>query len=403
MPVSLHFNFKDVFRAARMGFSVKKMWVVFLGLLIGTVVYSIFAYMGLLLSGFTLSEIWGAYRYVPIPIGEAFTLWGRILLCIGIALFIIINLFFGVATSKITYEQLKGDEFYEVKKALSFAFKEGKAVILAPITLILIIIGILVAGIILGLLGKIPWFGEIVLLLLSIPAFFGVLFLVYIVFALILSYYLSAGVVATTKSDTFDTLFEVFSTLNEQNWRFVCYESLLYGTKAIATGIFAWSVGRALWVAHTVLAAPWLMGTKYANIEQSALSYFTSTPLFDKLGGVLEFLKLDAILYVPSSINLPFPQAVLGFIFGIFLYFIVFMVLSYWGAIHWVGNTLIFTVLVKKKDDIDLLTPKEEEEEKFELSEEEEKEEEKEEEEKKEEEMEEVEKEEKEEEQGEDR
>jgi hypothetical protein len=370
MPVSLHFNFKDVFRAARMGFSVKKMWVVFLGLLVGTIIYSIFAYIALLLSGLTLSEIWSAYRYVPIPVGEALTIWGRIFLCIGVVLFVVINLFFGVATSKITYEQLRGDEFYEVKKAISFAFKEGKAVILAPFTLILIIVGIIIAGIILGLIGKIPWFGEIVLLILSIPAFFGVLFLIYVVFALALSYFLSAGIVATTKSDTFDTLFEIFSTLNEQNWRFVCYEALLCGVKIVATGIFAWAVGRALWVAHTVLAAPWLMGVKYANIEQSALSYFTTSPLLDKLSGVLEFLKVDAILYVPSGMDLPFPQAALGFIFGIFLYFIVFMVLSYWFSIHWVGNTLIFTVLIKKKDDIDLLAPKEEEEEKFELSEE---------------------------------
>lgn len=377
MPVKLFYNIKDVFLSARLGFSIKKMWVTFLGLLLGTIVYAIFAYVSLLLSGFTLSEIWGVYHFVPIPYGESLTLAGRIILYIGIAFFVIINLFFGVATSKITFEQLKGDEFYEVKKALKFAFKEGGAVVLAPITLILIAISIIIAGIILGLLGKIPWFGELVLLLLAIPAFFGVLFLVYLFFSFILSLYISAPAVATTKADTFDTIFEVFSTLNEQNWRFIVYEVLLYIIKAVVVGIFAWAVGRALYIAHLVLGAPWLMGAKYTNIEQAALSYFTSSPLLDKLAGVLMFLKVDALLSVPSTPHLTIPSAILGFIFGIFLYLIIFLVLSYWLSTHWVGNTIIFTVLLKKKDDIDLLKEEEEEEIKVEKPEEEKKEEEK--------------------------
>ena len=35
MLVKLHFNWKDVPRALRFGFSLKKIWVQFLGLLIG--------------------------------------------------------------------------------------------------------------------------------------------------------------------------------------------------------------------------------------------------------------------------------------------------------------------------------------------------------------------------------
>jgi len=362
MPVKLHYNFKDVPRAARFGFSAKKMWVQFLGLLVGTILYSIFAYIGFLLSGYTISEVWRIYHYVPIPLGEGITLLGKIFIGIGLFLFIVVNLFAGVAVSKITYEQLRGDEFYEVKKALSFAIKEGKAVVLAPLTLLLIGFLIIVAGFVLGLLGKIPWFGELILLLLSVPAFFAVLFIVYLFFSFILSLFLSAGVVATTRADTFDTLFEIFSTLNEQNWRVVSYEALLYGTKILATGIFAWAVGRALWIAHVVLSAPWLMGAKYASIEKAALSYFTTSPYLFNFYDVFRFLGINALLDVPgSAVSLSLPSAVLGFIFGIFLYFIVFMVISYWCTMHWVGNTIIFTIIAKKKDEIDLLKKKEEE------------------------------------------
>ncbi len=363
MPVKLHYNYKDVFRAARLGFSVKKIWVQFLGILLGTILYSICSYIGFLLSGYTISEVWHNYHYIPLPFGENLTGWGWFFVGIGVTLFVIVNLIFGVAISKITYEQLKGDDFYEIKKALKFAIKEGKAVITAPLTILALIGLILLAGVILGLLGKIPWFGEIVLLIFSVPAISACAFIVYLFFAFIVAMYLSAAIVGTTGSDTFDTLFEVFSTLNDQNWRFIIYEVLLYVVKFVTFSIFTWGVGRALWIAHTVLGAPWLMGAKFKAIEQGALHYFTYSPSLYVLAPYLDFLKVGAILDVPPTLpSMPLPSTILAFIFGILLYFIVFTVLAFWGAMHWAGNTLIFIVLEKKKDEIDLLEIREEEE-----------------------------------------
>jgi hypothetical protein len=364
MPAKLHFSFKDVPRAARFGFSAKKIWVQFLGLLIGTIVYDIFAYLGLLLSGMSLTEIWREYHFLPVPIGESLTFLGLVLVLVGALFFGVIIIFSGVAISKITFEQLKGDEFYEVGKALKFSLKEGRAAITSILTLVIVAIFIFVGGIILGLIGKIPWFGELFLLLMSVPAFFACLFLVYLFFSFIFAYFLAASIVATTKADTFDSLFEIFSTLNEQNWRFVTYETLLYATKFVAFSIFAWTVGKALLVAHKVLTLPWLMGTKYAGIEQAALSYLPGGSLqaLYAVEPYLRFLGVDVILRGGlSAPSLSVPQSILGFIFGIFLYFIIYLVLSYWGAMHWAGNTLIFVVLAKKKDDIDLLQVKEEE------------------------------------------
>ena len=205
---------------------------------------------------------------------------------------------------------------------------------------------------------------ELVLLLLSVPSIFACTFIIYLFFAFVVAMYLSAAIVATTASDTFDTLFEVFSTLNDQNWRFIGYEALLYGVKFIAFSIFAWAVGRALWIIHTVLGASWLMGPKYLAIEKGALHYFTYSPALYFLDPYLSFLKLSAILEVPPDVPaMPLPSAILAFLFGILFYLIVFTVLAFWGAMHWAGNTLIFITLEKKKDDIDLLEITEEEEE----------------------------------------
>lgn len=369
MSEKLTFSWRDVPRAAKLGFSAKKIALMVIGMFVATIVYALFEYLALLSCGKTLSEIWHAYRFVPFPFGENFygswTVLGKILHFVAIFLATVVMILTGVAVSKVTYEQLKGDEFYEMSKAIKFALKEGRAAVFAPITLILMILAIIFVGVILGLIGKIPYLGEIFLLLSSVPAFFGVILIVYLAFSFVLSLFISAPIVATTKSDTFDTLFEVFSTLNSQNWRFVIYEVILGIVEFIAVSIWIFAIGRALWIAEAVLGHPWLMGTKYLNLERIAHYYLSVPPIFNTpfAQKVLDILKVSSITSPPSflpSVNIV--MLIVGFIFGIMLYAIVFMALGYGGAMFWSGNTLIYIVLTKKKDDIDLLERKEEEE-----------------------------------------
>ncbi len=360
MRRALHWNYKDVFRAARFGFSVKKLWIMFQGLLWGLIVYAVLAYLGFLVSGYTFSEIWHDYRYVPLPWGGELSLWGKVLVGLGIFGFWVFVSIYGTAVAKMTMEQLRGDEFYEISRAIKHGWKAGRSGVFAPLTLVFMVFLILVGGVVLGLLGKIPWFGELVLLVLAVPVLFTVFFMLYLVVSLIVAYYLAPVVPGATRADTFDILFEVFSTLNDENWRFVGYEALLYGVKVLAVGIFAFFVGRTLAVIHAVLAQPWLMGQKFERIADAALSYlptlsFPTEGVYRAVSWFLGVTRTDLLLYPPvPPKGLAVPEAILGFLFGILVYLLVLLVLAYWGTIHFAGNTLIFTVLVKKKDEIDL-------------------------------------------------
>ena len=361
----LHWNYKDVFRAARFGFSAKKIWTMFLGILLGTTLYSIFTYIGMALSGLTFPQIWAEFRFIPFPWTIPLTIPGKIFVGIGMFLCFVSYFIFGTAVSKITIEQLKGDEFYEVKRAIAHGFKSGRSAVLAPITLAIIVGLILLGGVILGLIGKIPYFGELVLLILAIPVIFIVFFMVYLIVAFFFSLFMAPAVVGTTKSDTFDTLFEVFSTMNEENWRFIGYQILLYGVKIVGVGLFAFFTGRVIAIINGVLSASWLMGAKFVNIADAALSYLPSIAFpndltYQWVSRFLELTKTDILLYPPSTPSIPWPQAVLGVVFGILLYLLIFTVIAYWGAMHWAGNTIIFTIMLKKKDEIDLLEQKEE-------------------------------------------
>ncbi|MEO0268953.1 MAG: hypothetical protein ABIM85_05250 [candidate division WOR-3 bacterium] len=358
MPVKLHYNFKDVFRAARFGLSVKKMWVQFVGFIIGGFFYSIFSYLALLQSGWSFKEIWGVYKLLPIIFFEPLSGAGNVLHLIGIILFLLTFFIFGTAVSKIHFEQLKGDEFYEIRESLKFSITKGKASFLTPVLLIVLIALILLTGFIWGLITRIPFFGTLIFILFSIPAFFTCLFLIYIFVSLLVSLFISPSIVGTTGNDTFDTLFEIFSTINEEPWRLFLYELLLFGVILVSGSIFTLFVSKAILVAVSVLSKAYPL---FPLIIQKANSLLPDYRFLGKFYDYFNLIGASALLFIPSDPgNLGLWGNILGWFLGLFGYAVIFMVLSYLTSMFFAGNNFIFIALYKKKDDIDLLKEEEE-------------------------------------------
>lgn len=366
------FNFKDVLRSMRLGFSVKKVWIGFLGILLGTTLYSLCSYFALALGPeWTWKMIWQSYRYIPVPIiGTTHMLWyGWIIWVIGFALFIFVNLLAVEAISKMAYEQLKGDEFYEVTDAIKFSLKNWKGIVLSPITLVAIIGALLLTGFICGLAGRIPYVGQIVLGLFFVPIAFGALFVVYLCVVLFLSFLVSPAVVGTTKSDTFDTLFEVFSVLNDQTWRIVTWEALVGFLSAFGIYIIGWFTKKALILTHWAVGL-WQGPRGWFNAMWSnALWYLPAIPAIPWLENVVGRF-IPTMIFPHQWVVQNGATAFGSFLMGICFYLIAFFVLAYGAAVWGAGQTAIYTVLVKIKDDKNLLEVKEEEFEEEEVKEE---------------------------------
>ena len=208
----MKFSFADVVRAPKLGFSAKKIWVGFLGLLFGTIVYSVLAYVAFVITpGWTWQSVWREYRYIPylvIPfrgVGDHMPWYSWTIWAIGIILFVFIVLTALCAIGKLTFEQLKGNEFYEIMESVKFAVKQWKGTLLSPVVLAIFIASLLLIGFIWGLVGRIPYAGQILTGLFFIPIAFGALFVVYLAIVFVLSLIISPAVTATTESDTFDT------------------------------------------------------------------------------------------------------------------------------------------------------------------------------------------------------
>jgi len=388
--MALDYVWKDVFRGVRLGFSPKKIWVGVKGILYAMIGYIILTYLSFMVSGWGIQKIWLEFRYIPFPFFQGNLVWyGWIIWAFAGLLALYYYFITLTAISKITYEQLRGDEFYESKEAWRFARKNWKGTFLSPIYLVLFIAALILTGLILGLVGRIPAVGQILIGLASIPIVAGALFVVYLTIVLGVILISAPAIVATTESDTFDTLFEGFSLLNDQTWRYFLWQAILLIVAFLGVFIFAWLTKYALSLTYRTLGI-WAGPREWWSVMWHNAHWHVHIPWlpiwiarwFPTFFTPTQFLSAGA-----ESLA-TYPGATTSFgslLLGLSFYGIIFIILGYGVSILGAGQTLIYTILVKIKDEKDLLA-KEEKLFEEELEEEEKEEEEKEEEEKEEEE-----------------
>lgn len=359
----LHNNYKDIFRALRLGFSTKKLSMMVWGFIIAMIGYVALSYIAYLATGWTFAEIWDAYRIFPIP--ESLVWYGWVLWTIGALYALAVILITGTAISKVTYEQLKGDDFFQMSKAFRYATKQVKSVLLSPMMIILFIISIVIAGLMLSLLGAIPYFGEIFTGLMILPAFAASLFIIYLFIILIFTVLFTPAIVATTGDDTFDTLFEVFSMINDQPVRLIWY-TIIIGFLSKFGMFFIGLFSRvAVNIGANVLSV--FMGDKFALVLDNAASTFKVTipywcpyicdAILTRVGG---YTLLLPPMYQSALGGLNITMLIATILVAAAYYLLVLFVVSYGATVWFTGTTCIYTVIVKKKDDKDLLEIKEE-------------------------------------------
>lgn len=356
--LKLHFNYKDVFRAARLGLSPKKMWVMFWGLLLGFASYGVFGYLAHAAAGRSLEDTWAMFGLVPLPWTD-FGFWAWLLWGLGGLLFAVVMMMASAMTARITAEQLSGNEFFEVKEAAKFLRDSWKSVLGAPLVIVLFIVFLLVCGAILGLWGRIPFIGHLTVSLLALPIYFVCLFIAFLGAALAVALWYVPVIVGSTKSDTFDGLFEAFSAITAQPWRLVVYTGLLKLVVLAGTLVLAWFTMAALGIAFQVLSAA--MGQKFVDIALSGVALYTPPVALNAMIGLMNSGCGfgGAAPLVPCS-DLGWAGHISAFITGMTLNVVRLIVLSYAASAFVVGQTIIYGVIVMKRDERDIFERKEE-------------------------------------------
>jgi hypothetical protein len=379
-PMKLHFDIRDVFRAPRLALSGKKIWVFLVANVIGYLVYFILNYLAFSLSGVSMSETWSTRGLYPCLFGTTAPWYAWALFWIGSLFWFFAILLACTAVARITYKQLKGDEFFSAGDAWKFLKKHWHPVIFTSISIVLILVFFVVMAAIFALFGKIPYVGEFLFVLPYLLYFFGSVFTLYTGIVLIMSIIYTPAIVATIEEDTMGAVFNSYSVTWSQPWRIVLYHSVLIPLFFLAVAIFKGFWFGAIWLINVVFGHSALMGEKLANIVGTAgrvvwpeqlvnlsNTCCTTKPLSDVCCSTTNIFCCNVTDWyqgmVPkSSASLSGTESVAAFILGIFLFLLVLSVLSYALAVFSVGETLMFTIFRKKTDDDNVLERKDEDE-----------------------------------------
>jgi hypothetical protein len=246
----------------------------------------------------------------------------------------------GATLSRMSALELAGIERAPVKDAFLFSLRRLWVFIKAPMTpfLILLVVGLFLAAV--GLIGAIPYIGEIIL------GIFFILFLVvgFILMLLLLGvlggFNLLYPTIAVEGSDAFDAMSRSFAYVYARPWRLIFYSvvSLIYG---VITYLFvSFAVYLVLLLTHTFVG--WgtnLMGYVYgAHSGVPKMETLCPTPRFTQLSLPTNWYAMSWSEYIGS----------------LFLHFWVYMLISAIGAYvisyYFSTHTIIYLLLRRSVD-----------------------------------------------------
>ena len=359
----LHFDFRDIFRAGRYGFDVKKILVHLFGLVLGYLIYEILVYASLFVAGGSAAkQFWDTYALLPVCPLVDYAFEDITIGAMWLGTFILFVFFFLTSTmvSKITIEQLRGDHFFSMKASWGFVRKHWKAVFGTLVGLIVILVILALIPTFVGLLGKIPIVGRFILMFASvlIPfAFFIGLLMAYLLVGLGVSLFFAPSVVAAADSDAFETAYQHLAVIWNQPWRVLTYEALLFGVKVSCTPI--WMIFCLIGFALAMLPIHFLIPTDIQHIMWQTDQWLGGS--IDRLAALpyIEHLKVFDIGPDPS--NLPITLTITAIFMTFSLLFIAGLVIAYLFSIASAGNTIIYTILRRRVDGGNLLEVEDEE------------------------------------------
>jgi hypothetical protein len=369
-PMKLYFDVRDIFRAPRLALSGKKIIIFMQANLVGYAVYWALNYLGAAIHGMALSDTWAAFGLYPCLLSlDSISGIACALYWIGAAFWFYAISLGATAVSRVTYKQLKGNEFYSGGDAWSYVKKHWHPIVFSSISLALILAFLFFLAAIFALVGKIPYVGEFLFVLPYLLYFFGSVFTIYtgIVFLVALVY--TPAIVGTYEEDTMGTVWHNFSITWGQPWRIILYHAALVPVLVLGAYLFshAWLSGYGL--INAVYSHEWFMGSKLLNVVGWATQAVHPGALCSFLGNACSICSACyagcascGSLLSSSGVALTGTEQVAAFILAGFLFLLIVSAVSYTMAVLSVGETLMFIIFKKRSDDDNLLEKKDEEE-----------------------------------------
>ncbi|MEE2877017.1 MAG: hypothetical protein VX822_04475 [Candidatus Neomarinimicrobiota bacterium] len=359
--MKLHFDVRDIFQAPRIALGGKKVWLLLQVNLVGYVAYFLFTHIAFLVNGRLVSDVWAEYGLYPCLIGSNYGITALVIWLVGVLTWVVVSLLGYTAVARVTYKQLKGDEFYSSSDAWKFVKKHWHAPVFTHLSIIIIALFFMIMAAVFALIGKIPFLGELFFGIPYLLWFFGSVFVVYTTLVLIVANFFTPAIVGAMEEDTMGAVFQNYSITWSQPWRTLLYTPLIYSLLYIAVVLFAYFAKFGYQLINIVFGHDLLMGSKLSRMVGWATDMVV-TPICD-FGSALPFSAGFFSMYLPDSGGVLGPMEYIGASFiALSLFLIVGTVISYAMSVEVVAQTIAVVIFRMKTDEENLLERKDEEE-----------------------------------------
>jgi hypothetical protein len=358
----LKFNAEDLFRSNRIALSIQRIWLQFIGLVVGYLGYYGFTVASFLMAGYSYSQVASEFGLFPCLFAVKVNppLISKIVFGCGCFYLTVVFLVGNIAVSRATFMAMKGRSFYTWREALVFALRKSGSAVLTPLGIAVIIMVFILSACLFGLFGRMPYVGELGISFFALIWMIAALLMVFFLIVAAASVLLAPAILATTNEDAFEAIFQSFSTIWSQPWRVVFYESIVCGLSAVGFVILAILVKSSFLVMNFLFL--FSMGDKFERLAAQGqfLLHSWTAPLdaaAQKLFG--DFARHFYFTRDFAALQLPLTEQVSAYFFAINALIVAGLVFSYLLATFNTGNTIMFLILRKVRDGENLLTRQE--------------------------------------------
>jgi hypothetical protein len=370
---NFYFNYKDLFKAPRMAIGPQRISLATLGIIVAHVVYLVFTYISIMLGGYSISAIWTRFGLFPCAYGWSLPFYSYILYWIGLIVTGYILLLMSTAVSRAAYMHLRENLFYTYQQALKFT--KGKALSVAGIyvTFLVLILPFIIGAIIMALIGRIPWFGELLNAFATLPYIFAGMVLVFFTLSLFVSFFFGPIILSTSEEDGFGAAVQSLHLTWGQPWRLITYGVTIFLLEIFGILFFAFTLKIGL-IIYSILFMPLMhslapMLDNALRLIQLSLGAIHGwiVSLLGETGSKIFYLKQN---YAALQMQLPLSTEVSSYVVYIFLLIAGYMTVGYGEAVANTALVISYVIFDRKLTDTNLLTRKDSEIEEEEESEE---------------------------------
>ena len=362
---NFYFNYKDLFKAPRMAIGPQRIALATLGIMVAHFVYLFFTYLSIMIGGFSVSAIWSQFGLFPCAYyGWHLPFYSYILYWFGLILTGYILLLMSTAVSRAAYMHLRENLFYTYRQALKFTKSKALSVAGTYITFLVLILPFIIGAIIMALIGRIPWFGELLNAFATLPYIFAGMVLVFFTLSLFVSFFFGPIIISTSEEDGFGAAVQSLHLTWGQPWRLILYGITVVALEIFGILFFAFTLKVGL-IIYSILFMP-LMHSLAPMLDNALRMIQLSlgaihdaiVSLLGPTGSKLFYLKEN---YAALQLNLPLSTVVSSYVVYFFLLLAAYMTIGYGEAVANTALVISYVIFDRKLTDTNLLTRKDSE------------------------------------------